>query len=406
MAGDYEHPRRTRLPRLLGIGVVLVLAAVAAAGLVTLVGDDGAVGVGTASGDGDGELARLTELYEALTDSAVEAPDEEQLVDAAIEAMLDEIDDPYAQYFENDEFASFNQSLDGTFSGVGLVLEDTPDGPVIVSVLEDTPADRAGIEEGERIVSVDGEDVADEPLESIVTKVKGDAGTAVTLGLRGGDEGERTIEVTRAEFDLPVVESETLEGGDVGYVRLFQFTEGSAERVRETVRTLVEDDGVNGVVFDLRGNPGGLLNEAVAVASVFIERGEIVSVQERGTAVETFDAVGDAFDDVPVAVVVDDSSASASEIVAGAVRDADRGPVVGEETFGKGTVQTITRLPDGSGAKFTTARYFTPSGDSIEGVGVEPDIVVEPAENGTTIEDDPQIEAAVDALTGGSGGGG
>lgn len=400
MAGEFEAPPTTRRPvRLLTVAVVVVLAAVAGAGLFTLVVDDTAAGAGVAGGSVDPELAPLTELYDALTDSAVDAPDSEQLVDAAIEAMLDEIDDPYAQFFSADEFESFNNSLDGTFSGVGLVLEDTPDGPVIVTVLEDTPAAQAGIEEGERIVSVNGESVADEPLESIVTRVKGDAGTPVTLGLRGGDAGSRELEVTRAEFDLPVLETDPLDG-DAAYVRLYQFTDGAGERLRAAVQGLV-DDGVDGIVLDLRGNPGGLLNEAVDVASLFIEDGPVVDVEERASDRQTFDAIGDALD-VPVAVLIDGASASASEIVAGAIQDAGRGPVVGEQSFGKGTVQTITRLGDGSGAKFTTARYFTPSGDSIEGVGVEPDIEVAPADDATTVEDDPQIDAAVDALDGGS----
>jgi carboxyl-terminal processing protease len=202
--------------------------------------------------------------------------------------------------------------------------------------------------------------------------------------------------VTRAEFDLPIVTSETLED-DVGYINLLQFVEGAGERVREEVAAMV-DDGVAGIVLDLRENPGGLLNEAVAVSSVFIEDGNIVTVEERSREREVFEAVGDAYEQVPLVVLVDDHSASASEIVAGAIQDADRGTIVGEQTFGKGTVQTITQLSDGSGAKFTTARYYTPSGDSIEGVGVKPDVEVAAGDNGRVLEDDPQVRAAVDEI--------
>ncbi len=400
----FEAPRSSwhrRLPVIAGV----VLAVVAAIGLYLLGTGSPPVGAGT-SADTAEDLRPLTELYEALNEQAVDRPDAEALVDGAIEGMLEQVDDPYSRYFTAGDFDEFNASLDGTFSGVGLMLEETPDGPVIVSVLEDTPAQQAGVEEGERIVEVDGEDVAGEPLEKIVAKVKGEPGTSVRLGLAGGDQGRRTLEITRAEFDLPLVESEMIDG-DIGYVQLYQFADGAGQRVRRAVRSL-RDDGAQGIVLDLRGNPGGLLNEAISVASVFIEDGRIVSVQKRGGERETYDAVDDAFESLPVAVVVDGTSASASEIVAGAVQDADRGAVVGETTFGKGTVQTIAQFSDGSGAKFTTARYYTPSGDSIEGVGVEPEVTVEaadppdgddePGDAAPDIEDDPQVRAALDEV--------
>ncbi|HSJ43319.1 MAG TPA: S41 family peptidase [Euzebyales bacterium] len=382
--------------------VGVVLAVVAGVGLYLLVTRGTAAGSG-ASAEAVADLDPVIELYEALNDSAVDAPDAEKLVDGAIQGMLDQVDDKYARYFPAEAFEDFNDSLDGTFSGVGLMLqeaegEDAPEGPVIVSVLPETPAAKAGIEEGERIVAVDGEDVSDAPLEHIVAKVKGEPGTTVSLGLAGGDEGRRTLEITRAEFDLPLTTREMLQG-DVGYVRLYQFADGAGVQVRLDVRKLV-DDGADGIVLDLRNNPGGLLNEAVSVASVFIEDGDIVAVKKRGGERETYGAVDDAFDEVPLVVLVNENSASASEIVAGAVQDVDRGSIVGEATFGKGTVQTIAQLSDGSGAKFTTARYFTPSGDSIEGVGVKPDVkaAVDETEEPVEVEDDPQVDAALDEL--------
>ncbi len=398
MAGEFEAPRSWwRRAGLAPTVVGVVLAVVAGVGLYLLISRGTAAG-SSPSADAVADLDPVIELYEALNENAVDAPDAEKLVDGAIQGMLDQVDDDYARYFPAEDFEDFNASLDGTFSGVGLMLTDTPDGPVIVSVLEGTPAEEAGIEEGERIVSVDGEDVSGDPLEQIVAKVKGEAGTTVTLGLAGGDEGRRTLEITRAEFDLPLTTREMLDG-DIGYVRLYQFAQNAGERVRRDVRALL-DDGARGIVLDLRTNPGGLLDEAVSVASVFVEDGEIVSVQKRRGEREMYDAVDDAFEDVPLVVLVNERSASASEIVAGAVQDADRGPIVGETTFGKGTVQTIAQFSDGSGAKFTTARYFTPSGDSIEGVGVEPDVGValDDDEEPVEIEDDPQVDAAVDEL--------
>lgn len=398
MASEFEAPRSRWRGGLLPVVVGAVLAVLAGIGLYLLVSTARAPGDGTAASTSE-ELAPVAELYESLRSSAVDAPDADQLVEGAIEGMLGEVevDDPYASYFSAEDFEDFNATLDGTFSGVGLMLEETPEGHVIVSVLEGTPAQRAGIEEGERIVRVNGEDVSDDPLQAIVNKVKGRAGTQVTLGLAGGEAGRRTLRITRAEFDLPLIDSQML-GGDVGYVRLFQFAENSGERVRRAVRGL-QRQGARGIVLDLRGNPGGLLDEAVSVASVFIEDGEIVSVQERGGQRQTFDAVDDAFEQVPLAVLVDDSSASASEIVAGAIQDAERGTVVGERTFGKGTVQTVAELSNGSGAKFTTARYFTPSGDSIEGVGVRPEVrVAADDERATDPAEDAQVDAAVDEV--------
>jgi carboxyl-terminal processing protease len=396
MAGEFESPRPRWRTGILGLVGVLVLAALVGAGLFALVSSDRAVGSG--GGQAAEDLAPLIEIYESLNEQAVDAPDSDALLRGAIDGMLEEVEDPYARYFPAGDFDEFSASLDGTFSGVGLMLEETPEGSVIVSVLEGTPADRAGIEEGERIVSVDGENVADQPLENIVAKVKGDPGTSVVLGLDGGDAGARELRITRAEFDVPIVVTETLDG-DVGYIELRQFVDGAGEQVREAVATMM-NDGAAGIVLDLRNNPGGLLNEAIGVASVFIEDGAIVSVEERGGTSETYEAVDDAFQDVPLVVLVDDHSASASEIVAGAVQDAERGPVVGESTFGKGTVQTIAQLSDGSGVKFTTARYSTPSGDSIEGVGVTPDVEVAAGDPDETdgLDDDPQLQAAVEEL--------
>jgi carboxyl-terminal processing protease len=396
MAGEFESPRPRWRTGILGLVGVLVLAALVGAGLFALVSSDRAVGSG--GGQAAEDLAPLIEIYESLNEQAVDAPDSDALLRGAIDGMLEEVEDPYARYFPAGDFDEFSASLDGTFSGVGLMLEETPEGSVIVSVLEGTPADRAGIEEGERIVSVDGENVADQPLENIVAKVKGDPGTSVVLGLDGGDAGARELRITRAEFDVPIVVTETLDG-DVGYIELRQFVDGAGEQVREAVATMM-NDGAAGIVLDLRNNPGGLLNEAIGVASVFIEDGAIVSVEERGGTSETYEAVDDAFEDVPLVVLVDDHSASASEIVAGAVQDVERGPVVGESTFGKGTVQTIAQLSDGSGVKFTTARYSTPSGDSIEGVGVTPDVEVAAGDPDETdgLDDDPQLQAAVEEL--------
>jgi carboxyl-terminal processing protease len=313
----------------------------------------------------------IGELYQRIHDEAVRPPSDEELLEGALEGMLGTVEDPYAAYYDAAAFSEFSQALEGGFSGVGLVLEETPEGLTVVSVLPDTPAERAGIEEGEQIVSVDGDDVTDLPLTAVVERVKGDEGTTVVLGLDGGEQGPRELELERAVIDLPILESELFDDG-TAYLRLTSFTRGGGDQVREALTELIRQ-GADGVVLDLRGNPGGLLREAVEVTSVFVDEGTVVEVQERVGERQALEAAGEALTDLPLVVLVDKRTASSAEIVAGAVQDLDRGAVVGLATFGKGTVQTIRSLQNGGGFKITTAEYYTPSGDSIEGVGVTPD---------------------------------
>lgn len=380
--------------RMLAVACVAVLAT----GLLTIAYQVGlqsaADGPGTpAAGAPSGlpqDFSRLADVYERVTSEAVDPPSHEQLLEGAIEGMLEQLDDPYAVYYDAMEFTAFSELLDGTFSGVGVMVEDTPEGVTIVNVLSDAPAEAAGLEEGERIVAVDGEDVREAPLQAVVQRVQGEEGTIVRLGLEGGSQGPREVEVTRAQIDRPVMEVDELGDGIV-HIQLLQFTEQVGQQVREVMDAQLAN-GARGVVLDLRGNPGGLLREAVNVASIFIESGTIVSVQERGQERQSFAASGGALGDVPLVVLVDASSASASEIVAGAVQDLERGVVVGTPTFGKGTVQTVRPLADGAGLKLTTAEYFTASGDSIEGTGIAPDRVVDDV--------DEQLAAAQETLQG------
>lgn len=335
-----------------------------------------------------GRLSVVAEVYHDLVRDAVGAPEGDVLLQGAIEGMIATLEDPYAAYFDAAAFADFNRQLDGSFTGIGLMLEDTPEGPKVVSVLPGTPAEQGGVEVGERIVSVDGQDVSDLPIELIVRRVTGEEGTTVTVGFAGGSQGPREIEFTRARIDLPVVETELLED-NIGHIRLLSFPKGAGAKVAAAVEELLAE-GAEGILLDLRGNPGGLLDAAVDVASVFVDEGEIVTVREADGRERTLRARPGGFADLPLVVLVDGSSASASEILAGAMQDLGRAPVVGAKTFGKGTVQTVRSLSDRSGLKFTTAEYVTPSGDSIEGVGVAPDTEV--------ADPEAQLAAAREAL--------
>lgn len=362
---ETERARARRLVGLIALVAVLVLVLAAGVGV-------GAYRLGDQTGTAelDGELAAVAELFGLLRTQALDAPGEETLVRGALEGMLDTLEDPHAVYYDPASFGDFSELLDGTFSGIGVMIEQSAEGVIIVNVLPGTPAAEAGLRAGEQIVSVDGRDVADAPIDAVVRLVRGEEGSTVRLGLEGGPAGPREVDVTRATIDLPVVQSELLDDA-IGHVRVLQFSEGASGRVRAAIEDLREQ-GARGIVFDLRGNPGGLLREAVRVASVFIEEGAIVQVQERSGEVEVLEARGGALD-VPAVLLVDGGSASASEIVAAAFQHHERGLLVGQTTFGKGTVQAVRQLSDGSGVKYTTAQYLTAAGESIEGVGVTPD---------------------------------
>lgn len=357
-------------------------------------GARGGVGPAQAADELPESLEAIEEVYDRVQSDAVEAPADDVLVEGAVEGMLGTLGDQYAEYYTSEEYSALNEQLDGSFVGIGVVIEDTDVGLTIQTVLPGSPAEAAGLVPGERIVSVDGEDVSETPSDLVVDEVRGEAGSRVRLGLDGGPPGPREVEVVRAELDLPNVEARSLDGG-IGYVRLQQFSGDSGQQVRDAVQGLV-DGGSRALVLDLRGNPGGLLPAAVDVTGVFVEDGEVVKVGANADDSRSLRTDGGAVaPQLPLAVLVDEGSASASEIVAGAVQDLDRGEIVGMSTFGKGSVQTITPLPDGQGVKFTTDRYFTPSGDSIDGVGVQPDRVVEAPEG----PDDVQLGAAQEALS-------
>lgn len=333
------------------------------------------------------ELDPVLELYREINSEAVRDPDSDALVEGAKQGMVEALEDPYARYYDPEQYAAFNQELGGVYSGVGMELEETADGLFIVTVFPGSPAEATGLEARDQIVGVDGRDVRDESIETVVPDIRGDEGTDVTLEVeRDGDV--LTFDVTRAQIDIPLLQAEMLEG-DVGHVRMFQFTEGVGDDLRAEVEEL-RAEGAKGFVLDLRGNPGGLLREAAQVASVFLEEKVVVRVVARGGQEEVLETSGEGLTDVPLVVLIDEGTASASEIVAGAMRDHDRAELIGETTFGKGTVQTVTSLDDGSGAKFTTAEYLLPSGESIEGVGVKPDREV--------ADEDEQLSTAAERL--------
>lgn len=315
-----------------------------------------------------------------LQDKALEPPSETSATAGAIQGLLESGGDKYALYFDEEQLGFFNEESMGEFGGIGVVLGDKEGNAYVVEVFKDTPAEEAGIQPDDEFAAIDGVRRDKWTTEEVVKRVRGKEGTDVEITMyRPGEEGkpgeEYTVTITRAMIELPNIESELKD--DVGYIRLAQFNGKSAEDIREIIADF-EKKGARSFVLDLRDNPGGLLNEAVEVTSLFVESGVVVQVEERDREPVQSRVTGDTATDAPLVVLINEHSASASEIVAGALQDYDRAELVGEKSFGKGSVQTIEELPAryGGAIKFTTAHYLTPKGRAIDGVGLTPDVVV------------------------------
>lgn len=322
----------------------------------------------------------LAEVLERVKRDYVEIVDDQVLIEAAIRGMVSDLD-PHSTFLGVDEYADVQVATQGNYSGVGLEVTND-DGLVrVVSPIDDTPASRAGVRAGDVIVSVDDESVAQDNADETVAKMRGKAGTDVTLTVkREGVEEPISFELTRARVEVTSVRSTLLEE-DFGYIRISIFSETTSRDLYRALRQMRRNNkrDLTGLVLDLRNNPGGVLEAAVDVSDAFLEQGLIVSADGRiqDSRFKLFAQTGDLMKGKPIVVLVNGGSASASEIVAGALRDHDRATIMGEQTFGKGSVQTVMPLSGGSAIKLTTSRYFTPSGESIHGVGINPDVLVE-----------------------------
>ncbi len=320
-------------------------------------------------------LELIEDAYGKIVSSSIDPPSEEDLARGAIKGMVETLrhsTDPYALFYSPDGFRSFQELTTGRFSGIGVWLKEKEGDLEIVSVLPSTPAKTSGLQPGDVITTIDDLPVEEMTTDEAVARIKGREGTTVSIGVQ---RGELPLEfaITRAAIDLPNLKASVVDG--LGYVRLFGFARGAGEQLRDEVDRLV-GAGADGIVLDLRDNGGGLFSEAVDVASLFIEDGDIVIYREQSDDEVAYDAEGDAFEDLPLVVLVNEGTASASEIVAGALQDRDRALVVGETTYGKGSVQRVVMLSDYSALKLTTAAYLTPSGDDINGDGIDPDVEV------------------------------
>ena len=331
------------------------------------------------------EIYRLLELFgdvfERVRSDYVEEVTDETLIEAAIQGMLRSLD-PHSSYLNKKTFKDMRVQTKGEFGGLGIEVTMEGGYVKVVSPIDDTPAHRAGLEPGDLISRIDNTEVQGLTLSEAVEKMRGRIGTDILLTILRKNVEPFDVTITRDKIRIRSVRSRV--EGEIGYVRITSFTEQTTSGLKDAFAKLdkkIGADKIRGYVIDLRNNPGGLLDQAVSVSDMFLERGEVVSTRGRaeGNAQRFHARPGDLADGLPIVVLINRGSASASEIVAGALQDHRRAIILGTKSFGKGSVQTIIPLGRNGAMKLTTQRYYTPSGRSIQAKGIEPDILVEPS---------------------------
>ncbi|MBA2522883.1 MAG: S41 family peptidase [Solirubrobacterales bacterium] len=326
-----------------------------------------------------GDESRTDQARQIIEDSYFRSTEGSKLEDASIDAMVRTIsksnEDKFSHYFDPATYRRFQASTSGEFSGIGLSVGDDKRGLRVSQVFKDTPAQRAGIATGDLIVQVSGESIAGISSTEAASRIKGPPGTTVAITVVDGETGKRhKLEVERANVKIPAVAAKMkrVDGDKIGYVRLSTFSRGAHAELRTAIDGL-DERGAEGLVFDLRGNGGGLVDEAVLVASIFQEDGPIVTIEGRARDKQTLDATGGALDPGPLVILVDHNTASASEIVTAALKENDLATVIGTRTFGKGVFQEVIELDGGGALDITVGEYLTADGTSILGKGVVPD---------------------------------
>lgn len=321
-------------------------------------------------------VQKVQEVFSIIDHAYVEEISDKKLINGAVEGMLEALDDPYTHYFDKTHFDKFMEDTTGHFDGVGIVISENKDKElVVISPIDGTPADKAGIKENDVITKIDDKATKGKNSDEAVKLIRGKRGTKVKLTIRReGSKAPLVFNLVRAQINIPNVSSEKVDG-DIGYLRLHQFNEQTQADLKKHYEEL-KAQKVKGVVFDLRNNPGGILEQSVDVGSMWIKSGAIVKVKSRTGQIESRNANGGADEEMPLVILVNKGSASAAEIVAGAMQDYKRAVIVGETTFGKASVQTVINLSDGSGILLTTDKYLTPKGRMIHKKGIKPDIVI------------------------------
>lgn len=341
-------------------------------------------------------ISNFTRVLDLIERNYVEEVDPEKLTNSAIDGMLKTLD-PYSTYLSPERYRELEIGTSGEFGGVGMEVSEENGVLTVITPIEGSPAEKAGIKPRDQIIEIEGKSTQGMVVQEAVRILRGPSGTPVKITIRReGEKEPRVITLIRDKIVVKSVKPELLENG-IGYVKLAQFQDRTSQELTEAIDGLETQNGkeLSGLILDLRNNPGGLLTEAIDVVDEFIDSGLIVSVRGRteDQTREYYATKNGSFQTFPVVVIVNDGSASASEVVAEALQDSKRAVILGTKTFGKGSVQTIIKLEDGSGLKLTTAKFYAPSGRSINQVGVTPDIKVENSD-----DQDKQLESAINIL--------
>jgi carboxyl-terminal processing protease len=391
------------------VALVIVLLSAMSGVVGFVVGGGGEEGGGAANQQSDSAgFGILDEIYKVIREDFVDptAVDEQALRQGAIDGVIAALNDPHTIYIDPESYALGVDVISGEFQGIGARVEqDSTTGEiVIVAPFRDSPAEIAGIRSGDVVVAVDGESTQGWSVSEAVRRIRGPEGSQVALSVRHSSGETEDVTVTRATIVIPTVFTSPLEDADgnpvndLAYVELEQITEKTVPDLRTTVSEIV-DQGYRGIILDLRRNPGGSLSATVDIADLFLDGGRILTQVDRDGSETSFDAhPGDPGEAIPLVLLVGHGSASGAEVIAGALRDHKRAVLVGETTFGKGSVNHLRELSDGGAIYITIARWLTPNGEQIEGIGLAPDIPVTPSEEDIKADRDVQLYSAIDQL--------
>ena len=346
------------------------------------------------------DYSSLDQVYQQLKGNYDGQLDSQKLLDGAKSGLTTAAGDPYTTYFNAKAAQDFNDQLQGTFSGIGAELGKDPQGNlIIVAPIDGTPASKAGIRPQDVIAEIDGKSTVGMDIDTAVSKIRGKKGTEVKLKLIRDKNQEVNLTITRDDIKVPSVKSEILPG-NIGYMRINQFSSDTADLAEKAAKNF-KDQNVKGVILDLRGNPGGLVTAAIRVSSLWLPESKTILQEKEGTSVVETDLANgnDTLLGIPTVVLVDQGSASASEITAGALKDNGVATIMGQKSFGKGSVQKVVPLPGGAEVKITIARWYRPNGQNIDKKGITPDKTVEFTDADRSSGKDPQKDAAIQALT-------